>query len=169
MPIIILLYIIFTFIKCPNLDQICKIEESDDKYFDNILTLFKDFSPFYALISIILAIFSGINSALINYILNHYTPFHTVLPLIIYQFMIDFFKNLKSAVLIVVIITFIINILMTSVFLEMIELNFWGLNKNTKKNIAFRAAEDLIIDSNSDDSDEEDQNNEDVKNNKIIS
>ena len=59
----------------------------------------------------------------------------------------DFFRNLEiytsnNIILFLMIIIGALELFVTLVFLEIIELNFCGLNKNIKKNIQIRALED---------------------------
>ena len=67
-----------------------------------------------------------------------------------------------------IIITFLIEILSVFIFLEIIELNFCGLNHNLRKNIISRSIdEDKLIYEINDDADEVDDNSEnDLPNNK---
>ena len=69
--------------------------------------------------------------------IKYFTPSHAVILLIIGEisFAFDSIKNFK---LFVTIIIYCIILFMILIFTEIIELNFWNLRKNTKKNISER-------------------------------
>lgn len=78
--------------------------------------------------------------------------------------------NKDKLFLILKIIFDIIEIMMILIFLEIIELNFFKLNKNTKKNITDRAQnENFVCENDSDGSNEEEEekntNNQELLNN----
>ena len=100
--------------------------------------------------SIIIYIFQSILYALIFFmqmkILNDYTVFHIMLFFSITVFI----SNISNIILdfnindfILVIITFPFEIFFILVFVEIIELNFCGLNSNLKKNIIERGSEEI--------------------------
>ena len=100
--------------------------------------------------SIIIYIFQSILYALIFFmqmkILNDYTVFHIMLFFSITVFISNIFNiildfNINDFIL--VIITFPFEIFFILVFVEIIELNFCGLNSNLKKNIIERGSEEI--------------------------
>ena len=77
--------------------------------------------------------------ALTNY---YFSPNHLVAN---YELgnMIIFLMNSKSKTKYYSLFLFILQLFILMIFLEIIELNFCGLNKNTKRNIQIRANEDI--------------------------
>ena len=66
--------------------------------------------------------------------------------------------------LIMIVITSLIEIFAVFVFYEKIELNFWGLNINLKKNIISRAEYDTYSFLDEDDVDDNENNNKELMN-----
>ena len=109
-------------------------------------------------------------------LINDFTVFHILLFYSIDIFVndiISYFSKYNNLVLIISIVPFIIEIFLLSIFLEIIELNFCGLNFNLKKNIIIRSKveingiyvtnlinededsnSDIILDNNNEDEDE---------------
>ena len=76
--------------------------------------------------------------------LVYYTPTHLLICLSLSKFivsLIDKGSNLKY----ISIIPFLFQFFSLMVYLEIIELNFCGLNKNTKRNIALREEQDMLL------------------------
>ena len=114
---------------------------------DNIFDFFntvKNFSNF--LIILIYHGINGINFILFNMIIEEDTICHMFLP---YQIK-NYFKTIrefgwdiiKDPMGLLVLISFILETIVSLVFLEIIELKFWGLNRDTKFNIQQRATLD---------------------------
>ena len=99
--------------------------------------------------------------------IKDFTVFHVIIlisfdPLItsIYK-LIDDFDILE---LILIIIIFIFEVLAMFVFVEIIELNFWGFNLNLKKNIRDRGTSEVnLLFEGKDEENEEDNNRETMK------
>ena len=86
-------------------------------------------------------------------ILQNFTVFHILLSYQIVSFLwniVGLFKSNKNNIFvnIIIVITYLIELFITFVFLEFFELNFCGLNKNLKKNIVERALQDSMDISN---------------------
>ena len=112
-------------------------------YFDNIYSLFERYNFLELIGFFITNIDYPINIALFNIILQNFTICHIFMP---FQ-LNDFFRNLETytsnnIILFLMIIIGTLELFVTLVFLEIIELNFCGLNKNIKKNIQIKELED---------------------------
>ena len=90
-------------------------------------------------------------------IIDIFSPFHLHLSLIISDFIIFFinFKSYNTNQKIFYFLSILFCSFMIFVFIEIIELNFCGLSKMTKKNIELRAQLDCLLYNNNDDDDEE--------------
>ena len=106
--------------------------------------------------------FIVLNSFFILYIiLINYIP-------IIYVILFYYLNNLYFFILIIVIVLFIFLLISIMIYLEIIELKFCGLNKNTRRNILKRENSHKIELERMMNGEEEDENNEDnLENNKI--
>ena len=84
-------------------------------------------------------------------------------------------KDKKLYILILYLIFTIIAIFMILVFIEIIQLNFWGLSTMTKKNIEERAKLDAVLNDDEgdnledgkEDNNEVDNGNKDINNDKV--
>ena len=83
--------------------------------------------------------------------LANFTPTHLLICLSVSKFLVTLIQN-NSTVKFICIIPFVFQFFSLMVYLEIIELNFWGLNKNTKRNIHQRGKDDLLERCNSIDS-----------------
>lgn len=139
-PIILIAYFIVSYIPCNN-KFLCDGKE----YFDNIYSLFDNFS-FNELIFLILECLSeGIGLLSINMIMNKFTLYHALIPFHATFCVINLLDNETSkAEVIITSIYFIAEIIFILVFLEIIELNFCNLNKNLKRKIEDRAINEDI-------------------------
>ena len=122
-------------------------------------------------------LYCQINSFFILYffkllVMNNFTIFHIIILCTINTLIVSIVDLIISPSsnyeIIMIIITFLIEILSVFIFLEIIELNFCGLNHNLRKNIISRSIdEDKLIYEINDDADEVDDNSEnDLPNNK---
>ena len=166
-PIIIIIYFIVSYIPC---DSFCDLEFGKDnpkKYFDNIYSLFTgEINRLEIILYIVYTFVEGGFQLLINETLNRFTIYHILFIIQIIGFIIDILKvKEKIGKLIIIICCGFIELFFTLVFLEIIELNFCGLNKNLKKNIMNRSIEDSNISNIYEDDDEEqtiDDNNKQI-------
>jgi hypothetical protein len=168
-PIIIIIYIIFSFVypgKCEP-----KVDNYDDNgdYCLDIFKLFGDIgSSAKNIIRLITFPFTyGLLMAMLTKTINEFTLYHIYIPYLIESFInnINKFstekqKENKALVFIIILISsFFIELIVILVFLEIIEVKFWGMNENLKKNIELRAMTEtdsiLSIDDNDDDDDAE--------------
>ncbi len=107
-----------------------------NNFFDN----FEGFETKHIFIFIIIVIFQFIyNLCIFNTIIN--TSTCHILIIIIFSELSLYFINLiedkDNSIIIIIALLFIL--FMILIFIEVIELNFFGLSKNTKKNISLRA------------------------------
>ena len=158
-PIISIIYIVISFFDLGN----CDINKHDIDYCLNIFESFKEIDAlnYFRLISLSLSY--GVLMALFNKTINEFTLYHIYIPLLVENFI----KNIISYsgnddddsffIIIFLCISFFIELFMILVFLEIIEVNFWGLDKNLKKHIELRSINETystFLD-NDDDNDDE--------------
>ena len=145
LPIIIILYFIVSYIPCET-NYLCTLEFKDKKYFDNIYGIFKDLSVREFFMILIYNFYFAILEFWINIIIINFSFFHIFIVLLICDLIISIntlIDNYKTIYLICIIICFSFELFMCFVFLEIIILNFFGLDKNTHKNIEERAVKDI--------------------------
>ena len=127
----------------------CKYEEKT--YLDNFYAYWNEFKG-AEILAFIVQMFSRALFNLFGHIIaKDFTPSHAIFLLMIGEILLAFkdkFDGKKIASLIII----LIEIFMLLVFTEIIELNFWGLEYNTKKNIKEREKLLAEMDSKSDDS-----------------
>ena len=171
------LYIIFTFASCSK-GKFCSLEYKGSFYIDNIISFFDVYKGLDMILFFFIHLITSIRYILFNVILENFTIFHIFLSYQIVSFLkyilFLFEEDNTLFITILIIFTYLIEIFATFVFLEIIELNFLGLNKNLKKNIEQRAFDDsrestgkhiLLYEINDtyhvclDDNDEEKENN----------
>ena len=121
--------------------------KANDDYIDKF-SLYNEKVDFIEVLLFILNMLSRCIFLLFGFIIvDYYTPFHISLILIIgaisYLFM-----NKANWILYVKIPIFIILVFFILIFVEIIELNIFGLQKNTKKNIFQRSKLEIIDDIN---------------------
>ena len=83
--------------------------------------------------------------------ISYFTPTHLLICLSVSKFLVVLIQE-ESALKYLSIIPFVFQFFSLMVYLEIIELNFCGLNKNTKRNIEQRGKEDLLLRNNTVDS-----------------
>ena len=122
--------------------KLLKLCEDDDgkKYLDNIILYFKDIDFKEVLFFIVVMASRALFNLFSHFTIKHFTSSHVILLLIMGEISLEWGE--KSTLDIVSYsIIFIIEFLMLLIFCEIIELNFWGLSDNTRKNIKKRAGE----------------------------
>ena len=107
-------------------------------------------------------------------IINDFNVFYLIIPFSINTLInsiFDIWKKFNIYELIIIIITFLIEIISTFILLEIIELNFCGLNNNLRKNIIKRATKEkgLIYEINRRDNSLDSSESDLVIDSKIIS
>ena len=139
-PLIIIIYVIISFTKLGD--------NNDIYYWDSILDLFTsikklDIINAFRLISLPIAY--GIYVLIVNKTIYDFTIYHLYIPLLIENFINGIKENEINFFLLITF--FCIEFIMILIFLEIIEINFCGLNENLKRNIELRGKTDssLII------------------------
>ena len=147
-PIIIILYFIFSYFPSKNSStQFLTVEYNEKYYFDNIYSLFRDFKLIDYISSFLYIIGSGLLQILITKIIDDFTILHIALPFEIHEFIYNIIETInKKWVLNIIIICTVFESFFFSIFLEIFELNFCKLNYNTERNIKIRALTETIID-----------------------
>ena len=129
---------------------------------DNFYNYYKDLDKKEIFIFILIMICRWLFNIFGLLIVKEYTPSHIVLMLISGEIAFTFFISIIWK-LIITIIIFIILLFMLLVFTEIIELNFWGLQYDTKKNITERAKENDDFSRNDSEDGEDDRISYDLK------
>ena len=158
-PIIIVLYAIASFIPFQK-SAFCFLEKNNNYYFDNFYSIPDMFTNTFEILYLVYyCICSGVYSYLINFMIYNYSYFHITIFFQLRGFIDNIFyilenSDLKGKIIFLIIISiiFCLEILMSLVFLEVIELNFCGLNKNLKRKIQERGMLDLNYANNNQDS-----------------
>ena len=140
--IMLIIYIIVTFIPIDSKSKFCSLEYENKCYFDNFFSIFKgfNFAQFFGLFC------NMVSATGIQLIFNIISKDYTICHIFTYYSISSLYeltKQKEKYILICGIISNILEILMTFVFLEIIILNFYGLNENVKINIEKRAQEDF--------------------------
>ena len=109
---------------------------------DNIFELFEDvvkLNAIYIILLILLPFVYGMALLLVNKAIYDFTVYHIFIYLIVVTFIKDVLTELNDIYILAFLIScFIIQLIMILVFLEIVELNFCGLNENLKRNIEAR-------------------------------
>jgi hypothetical protein len=139
--IILIMYFIFSFIPYQKSTNFFAQEYKKQYYFDNFFSIFEGFT-FVKFIGLFLNMIGVAGSQLLfNFIVNDFTMCH----IFIYYQVYVLYENInkKENNLVFIIITSIIEIIVTLIFLEIIILHCFGLDKNIKINIEERAFLDV--------------------------
>ena len=114
-----------------------------------------------------LPIAHAIYVSLINKIFYDFTIYHIYLPFLVKHFIEEIFNHFENGNAFknsFLISCFFIELIMILIFLEIIELNFCGLNKNLKKNIEFRSLNESSLEIKDYYNDEVDNESNTIKN-----
>ena len=157
-PIIIIIFFIISFTPLGNTNS--------KYYYDNIFELFKDLGNNIKNIIILISLpfIFGIYAFIFIKIIYNYSIFHLYIPFLIQNFILNIIKNFELIENIFLISSFLIELIMILVFLEIIEINCCGLNKNLKRNIELRGTIDssLAIENDNDDDEIDDERNDET-------
>ena len=149
-PLIIIIYVIISFTKLGD--------NNDIYYWDSILDLFTsikklDIINAFRLISLPIAY--GIYVLIVNKTIYDFTIYHLYIPLLIENFIRGTIE--KEINIFLLIPFFCIEFIMILIFLEIIEINFCGLNENLKRNIESRGRIDSSLTIEDDDDELDDK------------
>ena len=167
MIIILIVLFIISDIDC-NENDLCQIKYNDTSYFDNIYSIFNKVNAFQIFIIFLISICFGALKLLINLIINYYTVCHIFVFLenngIADTINQEINKPTNPFIGVTVGISHLINSLFSFVFLEIIELKCFGLNKNYKENIKKRVDEENNRISKGETNNEDENENEEQDN-----
>ena len=120
-------------------NNLLKVSEyKGKKYLDNFYTYTEHLDFIEILLFIVTMLGRVFFNLLSHFTIKHFTSSHVILLLIMGEISLDWAEKKTSDVLITAGI-FIVELFMLLVFCELIELNFCGLEENTKRNIKERA------------------------------
>ena len=123
-----------------NLGTIAVFElNNDDEYIDYFNDIKIGYEVFKFISNIFMVFFLYIFMALTNF---YFSPNHVIVNDMIANMFIFLFKS-DSKIKYYAIILFVFQFILLMIFLELLELDFCGLNENTKKNIQSRASLDM--------------------------
>ncbi len=144
--IILILYFIVSGIKCSGKSVLCDVEYKGNYYFDNIYMVMSGYNIGQKLLLILYGILDGAIKLLYNIIINYYSVCHIFFFLqnkgIADSIGSDIVKKYNYFLQILTHILGAIGFFFALVFIEMVQLNFWGLNENLKVNIQKRINEE---------------------------
>ena len=140
--IFLIISFILSYIPCNS--EFCLLKYNNEKYFDNLYYFF-NLNLTQKIGYFIYSFNQPISFIFIYIIIEKYTTCHILLPYqIVYVLQsIGDVKDLNNKYYFIQLFIFVVEIFMTLVFLEIIELKFCGLNAYIKKNIEKRALEDV--------------------------
>jgi len=143
----LILLIAFSYIKANNIGF---VEYKEEKYLDNIFFIIENYNIGQIIILFFMGIFYGAINLLYNVTINYYSVCHIFLLLQSREFSSsvneEIQKNSGPLAISLINLCNLMELLLSLVFLEIVELNFFGLSENTKKNIQKRAEEDPKLD-----------------------
>ena len=120
-----------------------KLTIMDFKYPDNFKNYFNNFNKYDLFMAVVIIVTSFINNICIFFACDYFTAFHSLIALIISEFY-PYFKIKKTTLNVIGFIIIFIILFILLIFVEILELNFCKLSKNTKKNITKRGQHDSI-------------------------
>ena len=143
----LILLIIFTFIPMSEIKYIKKTEYEGKMYIDNFFQYFSKIS-YIEVISFVVIMLSRFGFNIFCLLITKYfTPSHSIMILIIGEIYFASYDTEPLWRVFIEYIMYALLIFVMLVFLEIIEINCWGLQKNTEKNISLRAGQiDSILD-----------------------
>ena len=154
----LILLIIFTFIPMSEIKYIKNTKYEGKMYIDNFFQYFSKIS-YIEVISFIIIMLGrfGFNIFCLL-IIKYFTPSHSIIILIIGEVYFAFNDLEPLWRVFIEYFIYALLIFVMLVFLEIIEINCWGLQKNTEKNISLRAGQiDSILDEDEIEEEKEDE------------
>ena len=146
--IIMITYFLVSYNPC-NHYLLCSLEYNNQHYFDNIYSVFEDLNPFEIFFMIYFIFNYGIFQIIIYITVHDYTICHIFLFYQVLEFIDSLFETQDHSILLwIIILSGVLEIFVTLVFLELIELKFCGFEENLKNNIKNRALLDSNISNN---------------------
>ena len=124
-------------------EENCRIKINEKCYYDNFYHYFETLKNvsevFIFLFVMVYYIFYYI---FIVFTIKEFTPFH-ILIILLFEEMILYTYDIEIFRIIINLLLFLLILFMFLVFVEVIELNFFGLQKNTKRNIMERSQSEI--------------------------
>ena len=152
--VILIIYLAVSFIPCKeNTKNIfCSVynKDQDRYYFDNIFVYFSNFEINDFLYSFVFCLLYPAYDAFIIYIIKIFPICYAFFPIQIsfcieiVQKILEISKKEAEATIFVYIFTYIFEIIITLVFIEVLEIKLCGLNKYFKRNIRTRSLADVL-------------------------
>ena len=153
--IIFIIYLVVSFIPCKGnaKNLFCSIKYENQYYFDNIFAYFDNFEITDFLINFAFCLAYPAYDAFIIYIIKIYPICYAFFPVQIslciefVQKILEFSKEeteVNEVTISVYIFTYIVEIFITLVFIEVLEVKICGLNKYIKRNIRTRSLVDVL-------------------------
>ena len=140
-------YFIISFLPCEK--SYCKVSYKNKNYLDNFLSFFNGYKAEEYICIIIYYIINSILTLLDNVTINKFTVchlfFHFQSKDIINGIIDTINADDISFEIIIHILTHVFQIILTLIFLEIIEIKYLNLDENTKNNIQKRAIEELDL------------------------
>ena len=148
--------IILSFVPCNRDNDKCYYEYDEEKYFAHIFQIFRGFGLFLFIFLLIKAILS-----VLNYVVIHrFSVCHTILIIHLSQ-IIELYTFKKRAeknepkdigyIVFVCVGVLIIGTILVLIFLEIIEVHIFGMDRNIRNNIEKRAMLDIELSDTNDD------------------
>ena len=146
--IMLLLSFIISFIPCSK--EYCLAEYDDKKYFDNIFSFFANTSGSDIFINLIFCILYTSYNIFLILIIQNYPIFYIFFPIQLADCIEDIQEIILSdnpnvTTISLIIVTYIFEIFITLVFIEILEIKICGLNKYFRKNIRQRSEADVYL------------------------
>ena len=146
--IMLFLYFIISFIPCSK--DYCLVEYDNKKYLDNIFYYFSNISGSDIFINLFFCILYASYNIFLILIIQNYQIFYIFFPIQIADCIEDIQEiilsdNPNATTISLIIVTYIFEILITLVFIEILEIKLCGLNKYFRKNIRQRSEADVYL------------------------
>ena len=145
--IITIVYIVFSIIPCNN--SLSKVQYKGKIYFDHILSIFDDYSAFKLICLILCGILYGASKVLNNVTIQNFIVCHLFILIeteeLSYYTMDEIDQKIGGGAFAFIIISHFFQFLLSLVFLEIIEINIYKFNENTKIHIQERAIDDMNL------------------------
>jgi hypothetical protein len=142
--IILIIYFTISYIPYNKENEFFSFKYDERFYFDNIYGIFYKYNFLQFIGLFFYYLIYPFAFILFNIILQKYTICHIFFPFQAYEFFYNMVKYKSYPIILFIFcIIGIFELFITLVFLEIIELNFCGLNTYIKRNIQLRAIEDI--------------------------
>ena len=137
--------IISSYIPCYN--NFCFVKDENHKYFDNFRVYIHEINLKELFLFFIEMIIFGLINIFTILTVKYFTPFHSIIILIIGRIVLAIQKMIKETEIYDILYFIILLLILFGllIFLEIIILNFCGIQKYTKNYIEKRGQEDIIL------------------------